>query len=611
MTPRGFNSGQRVALYLKANGCCQICGCVLNPVDWHADHITPFALGGPTEMWNGQALCPSCNLSKSMKIDLSSILPNRINGKAFSLRDWQDDFITDPTCGVVSWATKQLMAPIEDRLAYVLNAWPGTGKTKACFAAAAYMLNTGMVDTLIYLVPSDELRRGAAGEADNFNIPLKQAKRDGFFDFNFQKGLVLSYQQLSNPKYQAQLRQYCETRKVLVIADEMHHLEERGGWGEAFERAFSKARLVLMTTGTPFRSDGGRIPMVQTETAGSGMEKIVCNFSYGYDKALMDGVVREIEFQPWEGSVQWRVTPTEGDTQEYDHGISEDLRVTYTDKLAKSEVEKLEADRIRHCMDLPTDGDGDCGYLIKALAEADTMLKGIRQTSHPYAGGLVVCRDCAHADATAALLERLTGQAPVVIHGGENGSLATEAKARLTSFQKSLTSQRERWMVTVGMVTEGVDVPHLRVLVYATAVRAPLRWTQIVGRVLRKEDDIEMQTAVAYMPREPFLEELMSNMRSAVQSYKHRKEGSKKEITDRPGGLRPRRETEGLGNDAELDGSIYHDKSGTHVAAEEEIKKYRRFQRLGIPPQMVRMVVQSAGDTKEERLQTLTDLMED
>ena len=103
----------------------------------------------------------------------------------------------------------------------------------------------------------------------------------------------------------------------------------------------------------------------------------------------------------------------------------------------------------------------------------------------------------------------------------------------------------------------------------------------------------------------------MSNMRDAVQSYKHRKEGTKRDINDRPGGIRPKRVTEGLGNDAELDGSIFHDKSGTHVAAEEEIAKYRRFQRLGIPPQMVRMVVQSAGDTKEERLATLTDLMED
>jgi len=611
MTPRGFNASQRTALFLQSKGICSLCGIGLNPADWHADHVIPFALGGPTELWNGQALCISCNLSKSMKVDLTNVLPNRINGVPFSLRDWQEDFITDPTCGFVPWATMQLTEPQETKQAYVLNAWPGTGKTKACMTAAAYMLRTGMVNTLVYLVPSDELRRGAAAEADNFNIPLKQAKRDAFFDFNFQKGLVLTYQQLSFPKYQAQLRQYCETRKVLVVADEMHHLEERGGWGEAFERAFKDARLALMTTGTPFRSDGGRIPMVLTETAGSSMEKIVCNFTYGYAEALADGVVREIEFQPWEGSVQWRVTPTEGDQQEYDHGISEDMRATYQDRLAKGEIEKLESDRIRHCMDLPSDQDGDSGYLLKALAEADVMLKGIRQTSHPYAGGLVVCRDCAHADATALLLEKLTGQKPVVIHGGENGSLAGEAKARLTSFQKSLTSQRERWMVTVGMVTEGVDVPHLRVLVYATAVRAPLRWTQIVGRVLRKERDIEMQTAVAYMPREPQLEELMSNMRDAVQSYKHRKEGSKREDIDRPGGVRPKRETEGLGNDAELDGSIFHDKTGTHVAAEEEIKKYRRFQRLGIPPQMVRMVVQSAGDTKEERLQTLTDLMED
>jgi len=35
--------------------------------DFHADHIKPFSLGGDTNLNNGQALCPKCNLKKSNK----------------------------------------------------------------------------------------------------------------------------------------------------------------------------------------------------------------------------------------------------------------------------------------------------------------------------------------------------------------------------------------------------------------------------------------------------------------------------------------------------------------------------------------------------------------
>jgi type I site-specific restriction endonuclease len=51
--------------------------------------------------------------------------------------------------------------------------------------------------------------------------------------------------------------------------------------------------------------------------------------------------------------------------------------------------------------------------------------------------------------------------------------------------------------VSVGKISEGVDIKHLRVCVYLTKIQAPLRWTQILGRVLRVEDDLEwdLQTA--------------------------------------------------------------------------------------------------------------------
>ena len=52
----------------------------------------------------------------------------------------------------------------------------------------------------------------------------------------------------------------------------------------------------------------------------------------------------------------------------------------------------------------------------------------------------------------------------------------------------------------MGKISEGVDIKFLRVCVYMTTITAALRWTQIIGRILRteKEIDWEKQTAHFY-----------------------------------------------------------------------------------------------------------------
>lgn len=60
---RRFSASQRVALFLAARGECSRCGKPLEP-GWHADHITPFRLTHVTDVADGQALCPACNLEK-------------------------------------------------------------------------------------------------------------------------------------------------------------------------------------------------------------------------------------------------------------------------------------------------------------------------------------------------------------------------------------------------------------------------------------------------------------------------------------------------------------------------------------------------------------------
>ena len=63
MTRRLFTRRERSALRLVAGNQCEACGC--NLTKFHADHRKPFSKGGKTELNNGQALCPPCNLRKT------------------------------------------------------------------------------------------------------------------------------------------------------------------------------------------------------------------------------------------------------------------------------------------------------------------------------------------------------------------------------------------------------------------------------------------------------------------------------------------------------------------------------------------------------------------
>lgn len=55
-------------MILHSQGKCTnpYCRKPLEP-GWHADHVFPHSKGGETDVINGTALCPKCNLKKGNK----------------------------------------------------------------------------------------------------------------------------------------------------------------------------------------------------------------------------------------------------------------------------------------------------------------------------------------------------------------------------------------------------------------------------------------------------------------------------------------------------------------------------------------------------------------
>ena len=62
---RLFNYHERLAIYLRANGNCEICGKAISFKEGHADHKIRHADGGLTIVENGRWLCIDCNLKLS------------------------------------------------------------------------------------------------------------------------------------------------------------------------------------------------------------------------------------------------------------------------------------------------------------------------------------------------------------------------------------------------------------------------------------------------------------------------------------------------------------------------------------------------------------------
>ncbi len=348
---------------------------------------------------------------------------------------------------------------------FLLSAAPGAGKTRPALEVARDLLRARAVTRVAVVCPTTPLTRQWAAAAARLGLHLVPDAADLLPPRDFQ-GIAVTYARVA-----AMAERWSRScgESTLVVADEAHHLGEDLAWGTGFAAAFRDAARWLLLSGTPFRSDATPIPGVRYDDGVA-----VPDVSYTYADAVRDGICRPVTFIPYDGVMQWR--------------SGEDVvEASFDDALAGTEAGRRYRTAIS--VDLP---DG----LPRILAAAHERLERLRAGSHRDAGGLVVAADGAHAKAIAAVLRAITGRAPVVV-------LHTEARAaeKLAAF----TRATDRWIVAVNMVSEGVDIPRLRVGVYATAAKPPLIFRQIVGRFVRTLPGRPADTSWLYLPGDPSL----------------------------------------------------------------------------------------------------------
>jgi superfamily II DNA or RNA helicase len=349
---------------------------------------------------------------------------------------------------------------------FLLSAAPGAGKTRPALELARRELGRGVAGNVVVACPTAPLTRQWARAAAALGLDLAPDAATPRPPKGFH-GVAVTYARIAK----APARWSKAARAgTLVIADEAHHLGEELTWGESFVTAFGDVPRWLLLSGTPFRSDATPIPGVRYDTEGLAEPDV----SYTYADAVADGICRPVCFVAYDGTLSWR---------------SGDDVIESSFETVLSGREASRRYRTAISTELP---DG----LPRILREADAKLKEIRHQGHKDAGGLVIAADSEHARRIAKLLREATGRVPLVVLHAE-----PRAAEKLAAF----TLSRDPWIVAVNMVSEGVDIPRLRVGVYATAAKTPLVFRQIVGRFVRTLPGRPAEPSWLYIPADPVL----------------------------------------------------------------------------------------------------------
>lgn len=353
-----------------------------------------------------------------------------------------------------------------DAADFLTVATPGAGKTTFALTAARQVMAEHPRRRLIVVAPTAHLKHQWARAAAGFALHLdpEWSAADGRLPADMH-GIVTTYQQVATSA--DVLRGLAN--EAFVVFDEIHHAGDDRAWGESVLRAFGGAPRRLAISGTPFRSDTRAIPFVRYV-----LDEASPDFEYGYGEALADRrVVRPVYFPRTNGHMEWTAPDGSLHAASFDDALDQ----------ARS------SQRLRTALSL--EGEWLPAVLRTAVAQLDAL-----RIDQPDAGGLVIAIDQDHARGIAAMLRDRFGQLATVVTSDD-----PDSSDRIARFATS----SEPWLVSVRMVSEGVDIPRLRVGVYATTTTTELFFRQAVGRLVRWTPGVKDQKAYLFIPDDPRL----------------------------------------------------------------------------------------------------------
>jgi superfamily II DNA or RNA helicase len=348
---------------------------------------------------------------------------------------------------------------------FLCLATPGAGKSIMAAEVAAKLYEEDLIDFVLCFSPSVNISQGMKQTFSN----RLGCRFDGVIG-----SIGCSYTYQGMLAFKEDFWQLLKRNRVLVIFDEIHHcagrsLEDTNAWGEEILLNIQdQAQYTLALTGTPWRSD--QAPIVLSRYTDPD-NQIQCDYVYGLKEAVADGVCRSPHIVLIDND-KISVTDEENETKTYSclDDLFKSSSISY-----QSVINDHEA--IRHTLALATD-----------------KLKLIKQ-NNPNAAGLIVASSTSHAAYIFNMLKtELNETTQIVTYKEDDPSL------KINEFKNSMTN----WIVSVGMISEGTDIPRLQVCCHLSRVKTELYFRQVLGRILRTNNSINQQ-AWLYTFAEPKL----------------------------------------------------------------------------------------------------------
>jgi superfamily II DNA or RNA helicase len=352
---------------------------------------------------------------------------------------------------------------------FLCIATPGAGKTVMASALADILIKKDKVDLVLCFSPSTVV-------ANDFKVELEAMTKKRFCGGLGATGSSLTYQSMRH--LDATFWTLFDTYRVFVIFDEIHHcagngIENANAWGEQILMNIQgKALYTIALTGTPWRSD--TIPIALANYIGED-NRLQVDYRYDLTQAIKDGVCRSPHITLFDNELI--------DVIENNERISHS---SISDFLIESGLSYSELILLKHGM-------------IRLNQERQIF---------GNAGGLIVAATISHAKHIQMLLSDL----------GESSEVVTYQEDDPESLIRRFKCGSQKWIVSIGMISEGTNIPRLRVCCYLSLVTTELYFRQVLGRVLRAQYS-PVEIGYLIMPAHPRLLEYSNRVAEEVPHY--------------------------------------------------------------------------------------------
>ena len=400
------------------------------------------------------------------------------------LRPWQAEAANKAD----SWYTKPgNAAALSVSKRFLINAAPGAGKTIASCVIAENLISSGLIERVIVIAPLAEV---VNQWSNDFKMVTgrymgKVTSADGDIDA---MGIDICASWAALQGMADVLQAVCQNSKTLIICDEVHHAAVEATWGASAYSAFNDAAYVLLLTGTPIRSDGEKSVWMAYDTKGAIDHPDGGSYTISYGECVDLGYCRPVTFHKHHGKFSVEVAPGRSlsisgykpaalsPEEKRSPGLQNSLKYY---NLAKTPL--FENDGVT-----PLNGCFQWTMIEAAIEKLDDL-----RLRMPIAGGLVIAPNIEMAKFMADILEILEGRRPTEVN-----SNLPNSSTKISAFKNT----DKRWIVSVGMIAEGVDIKRLRVLAFLPNSLTELAFRQAVGRVVRSAGPNDDTRAYVVMP---------------------------------------------------------------------------------------------------------------